>query len=410
MTHPRVLFVLALATSLACRRAPLKPEPKAIPEKREAATAHEEVAIPERVELSAAAIAEAGITTWKVQPVDLAHLLLLNGSVEYDENRLLQIGSSAKGRVTSIPVDLGARVSKGTTLAVVESAELGKLREDLVRTLSEERVSSRAVERARMLSEAKAISTGELQSREGDHLTKKSAADAAARALTLVGDSTMRVTKIRRAVAAGQTPDIVDQLPRLSILAPFAGRVIDRKVTPGSLVEAGQTLLTLADLSKVWVFLQAFEKDLALLTDGLLVTVRTEAYAQETFSGRIDFLGSVVDASTRTVRVRATVDNRAEKLRPGMFVKGQVEVPKPVREAQAMAAVPQSALQTLEGRTQVFVQVQPGVFVRRSVETGHTFEGFTEVLSGVKTGEDVVTEGSFVLKSEFAKSTLAAED
>ena len=75
-----------------------------------------------------------------------------------------------------------------------------------------------------------------------------------------------------------------------------------------------------------------------------------------------------------------------------------------------MAAVPQSALQTLEGRTQVFVQTTPGVFVRRAVETGHTFEGFTEVLSGVKPGEAVVTEGSFVIKSEFAKSTLAAED
>jgi cobalt-zinc-cadmium efflux system membrane fusion protein len=71
-----------------------------------------------------------------------------------------------------------------------------------------------------------------------------------------------------------------------------------------------------------------------------------------------------------------------------------------------VVAVPQSALQTLEARTVVFVQTEPGVFVRRTVEVGHTFEGFTEILAGVEVGDDVVTEGSFVLKSEFAKATL----
>ena len=406
----RILLFLALAASLACRREAVKIETPTKPEKAGAEVAHEGGAIPQSVKLSSAAVAESGITTWKVQPVDLAHQLLLNGNVEYDENRLLQVGSAAKGRVVAIPVDLGARVRKGTPLVVVESLELGNAREALVRTVSEERVSARAVERARMLAAAKAISTGELQSREGDHLTKKSAAEAAARALTLLGEPQARVAELRRELEAGQTPTSVDQLPRLTITAPFAGRIIDRKVTPGSLIEAGQTLLTLADLSKVWVFLQVFEKDLALLHEGLHTSVRTEAFAEESFAGRIDFLGSVVDPATRTLRVRATVDNRAEKLRPGMFVKGQVEVPRPVREAQAMAAVPQSALQTLEGRTHVFVQTAPGVFVRRAVETGHTFEGFTEVLSGVKPGEAVVTEGSFILKSEFAKSTIAAED
>jgi cobalt-zinc-cadmium efflux system membrane fusion protein len=71
--------------------------------------------------------------------------------------------------------------------------------------------------------------------------------------------------------------------------------------------------------------------------------------------------------------------------------------------------VPQSALQTLEGRTTLFIQLEPGVFARRFVETGHSFEGFTEVLAGVKPGDVVATEGSFVLKSEFAKASLAEE-
>jgi cobalt-zinc-cadmium efflux system membrane fusion protein len=108
------------------------------------------------------------------------------------------------------------------------------------------------------------------------------------------------------------------------------------------------------------------------------------------------------------VRVRATVRNPEEKLRPGMFVKAHVDVPQSY-EGETVLAVPQSALQTLEGRTTLFVQQGEGVFGRRVVETGHTFEGFTEVYKGIAAGDVVVTEGSFVLKSEFARATLAHE-
>jgi len=89
-------------------------------------------------------------------------------------------------------------------------------------------------------------------------------------------------------------------------------------------------------------------------------------------------------------------------------VKGHVDVPQSY-EGKTVVAVPQSAFQTMEGRSVVFVQTEPGAFVRRMVETGHTFGGFTEVYSGVKAGDVVVTEGSFVLKSEFAKATLAED-
>ena len=140
------------------------------------------------------------------------------------------------------------------------------------------------------------------------------------------------------------------------------------------------------------------------------MTLRTDAYPQESFHGRVDFLGSVVDRETRSVRVRATVENREGKLRPGLFVKAQLDVPKPQSESRPIVAVPQAALQTLEGRSTVFVQVEPGVFARHHVEVGHSFEGFTEILAGIKAGDVVVTEGSFVLKSEFAKASLTEKD
>ena len=370
--------------------------------------ASREPEVPHQVRLTPAAIAEAGITMWTVQVVDLSHLLSLNGSVGYDENRLLQVAANVKGRVVSIPVDLGARVKIGDPLLVIESVDLGRTREELLKELSSYNVSARAYERARKLVEANAISAGEFQSREGDYLARKAAVASAERTLHLYGDSEEAVARLK--ATAGDHKLSATDGAALTLRAPFAGRVIDRKVTPGALFEALQPLVTVADLTSVWVFLNAYEKDLALLHEGLPVTLRTDAYPQETFHGRVDFLGSVVDPQTRSVRVRATVENRAVKLRPGLFVKAQVDVPKPQSEAHPIVAVPQAALQTLEGRSTVFVQVEPGVFARHHVEVGHSFEGFTEILAGVKAGDVVATEGSFVLKSEFAKAALKAED
>jgi len=401
------LLSLALLLS-GCGGAPEAAKPAA-----EAPTAAESAAAaapatPESVTLTAAAIAEAGIATWTVQVVDLSHLLSLNGSVGYDENRLLHVAANVKGRVASIPVDLGAHVKPGDPLVVAESVDLGRAREELARELSAFNVSLRAYERAKKLVEANALSTGEFQAREGDFLARKAALASAERTLHLLGDDEATVARLRASAAEGSHSGADGAT--FTLRAPFAGRVLERKVTPGGLFEALQPLLTLADLRSVWVFLDVYEKDLALLHEGLPVAIRTEAFPQETFRGRLDFLGGVVDGATRTVRVRATVENPGEKLRPGLFVTAQVDVPKPKSEAHPIVAVPQSAIQTLEGRTNVFVETAPGVFARHAVEPGHSFEGFTEVLSGVKPGDVVVTEGSFVLKSEFAKASLVESD
>jgi cobalt-zinc-cadmium efflux system membrane fusion protein len=405
-------WALVALLSAGCGIPSKEPEAEApMPAKGDAAIAesgeHHEDEMPETVKLGSAAIAEAGLQTWVVQRVDLEHLLVLNATVEHDENRLLHVAANVQGRVAAIPVDLGARVERGAPLIVVESVPLGRAREEYLRELAALRVADRAYQRARRLVEGKAISEGEFQAREGEYLTRKAASQAAERALHLYGEPDDEIARLRQATETDGGPS--GDPPRLTLRAPFAGRVIDRKVTPGALFEALQPLMTVADLSRVWVFLQAYEKDLALVSEGLAVTIRSEAYPQDTFTGRVDFVGSVVDEQTRTIRVRATVENRAEKLRPGMFVKAQVDVPKSEAEARTILAVPQTALQTLEGRTTLFVRLKPGVFGRRFVETGHSFEGFTEVLAGIKTGDVVVTEGSFVLKSEFAKTSLAEE-
>jgi len=373
--------------------------------------AEAEPPIPESVRLTSAAIAEAGIQTWKVQPMDLEHLLVLTGTVGHNENRLLQVASNLRGRVAEIPVDLGQRVRKGDPIVWIESVELSHAWDEFVKALTELRISKRAYDRARLLLEGKAISAGEYQIREGAYLSRKVEAGTLERALRLYGEGEDEIASVRSAVETDTDLPLPAGGPhRLAVRAPFNGKIIDRKVTPGSLVEAMQPLATVADLASVWVFLKAYEKDLSLIAKGLPVAIRADAFPQESFHGRVDFLGSVVDTASRTVQVRATVENPQEKLRPGMFVNARVDVPKPQSESHLVVAMPQSALQTLEARTVVFVQTEPGVFVRRLVETGHTFEGLTEILAGLKVGDVIVTEGSFVLKSEFAKALLQEDD
>jgi cobalt-zinc-cadmium efflux system membrane fusion protein len=402
-----IVIVLGAALAASCRSSresaehvePAPAAPEAAPE------------IPNSVQLTTAAISESGIQTWKVQPMDLEHLLVLTGTVGHNENRFVQVASNVGGRVAVIPVDLGQTVRKGQPVAWIESVELSRAWDELTTALVHERVAKLAYERALSLRDAQVMSTSEFQALEATYLGEKVEAGTAARTLRLYGEDQKAIDAVRAAIEGNADLPVATGGPRrLAVRAPFDGTVIARSVTPGSLVQALQPLVSVANLSEVWVLLNAYEKDLSLLARGLPVSVRTEAYPQATFPGRIDFLGSVVDTATRTVQVRATVKNTAESLRPGMFVTARVDVPRPQAEARQMVAVPESALQTLEARTVVFVETGPGVFVRRAVEPGHTFEGFTEILAGVKAGEVIVTEGSFVLKSEFAKAMLKDDD
>jgi cobalt-zinc-cadmium efflux system membrane fusion protein len=399
------LCCLALVAVLAvpgCRRTapPQQEAAKAGPAPAEASPE-----TPAVVRLTAAAMSEAGIATWRVRPVDVAHRLVLTGSVSFDENRTLQVAANVKGRAAALPVDLGARVRRGDPLIVVESIELGRAREELVRARAELSVAERAYGRAQALVKEKAISDGEFRSREGDFLSKRSAAAAAERALHLMGETDDRIARIASAPDTHESEGVT-----LTIRAPFDGRVVERKVAPGTLFDALQPLMTIADLSTVWVFLDCRENDLALITEGLPLTISTDAYPSLPFTGRVDVVGSVVDASTRTVKVRAVVKNPDHKLKQGMFVNALVDVPRPAAEASATLSVPQGAIQIMGGRAVVFVMKSAGQFERRVVETGHTLDGFTEVLSGLHHGDVIVTEGSFILKSEFVKASLVDEE
>ncbi len=184
--------------------------------------------------------------------------------------------------------------------------------------------------------------------------------------------------------------------------APFDGRVITRNITRGEVVETDQTLFTVANLTDVWVIGNVPEKDVQFIRKDQSVNVVLAAYPHAIFTGTITYIGDVLDPATRTMRLRVTVSNPDRLLKPEMFA---IVMVYGVSSEDALS-VPLAAVQDGPVGKMVFVQWEPGAFEARTVKLGNEEGDVVRVLEGVKAGEQVVTKGSFVLKSEMERHKI----
>ncbi len=190
------------------------------------------------------------------------------------------------------------------------------------------------------------------------------------------------------------------------IRAPLSGVVQSRDVSNGETIQADQQLMTLVSLDKVAVEAAIYEKDVSRIRIGAPVTAQVDAFAGRTFRGRVTFLGSQLDPNTRTLTARALLDNPGT-LRPGMFARGQIAAPA----GKVGVSVPSDAVQTLDNKTVVFVATgKANEYEARPVKTGANAGGTTEIKSGLRPGDKIVTKGAFVAKSQAMKSQLGDAD
>jgi len=204
-------------------------------------------------------------------------------------------------------------------------------------------------------------------------------------------------------MALVESPELINR--PLELKAPVGGQVIERHGTVGEAVDRARELYTISDLSEVWAIAEIKEKDIAAVRVGDSATVRVTAYPREVFAGKIALIGNEVEEKTRTVEARIKVDNRDGKLKPGMFA--DVEIVMQV--LKDVLIVPDDALQTLDDQQIVFVATSPNTFAKRIVKVGLEQNGQAEILDGIQEGEQVVTKGSFLLKSELLKGELGEE-
>ncbi|MGA8027230.1 MAG: efflux RND transporter periplasmic adaptor subunit, partial [Bryobacteraceae bacterium] len=183
--------------------------------------------------------------------------------------------------------------------------------------------------------------------------------------------------------------------PELAVRGPIPGTVVQKLVMPGQLIQAGSTTcFTLSDTSTVWVQGHIFDRDLPLVRIGDAVE-ETNSSFDRTFHGRIAYIGAMVDPDTRTTPVRIVTQNPGDLLKKDMYLEAVIHT----RTDKSVLGVPVSAvLHDSENEPFVYVEVQPRQFARRSVAVGAQQNGYVEIRSGLKAGEQVVSEGSVFLQ------------
>lgn len=353
------------------------------------------------VVLSEAALERIDLATSEAEMRSLSETVSTTGEVGFDERRIARVAPRLAGRLDRVDVELGAQVRAGQVLAVVDSVALGEAKAATLRARARYRVAEERYRREKDLYADRIVSEQDML--EAEAVAREVEADlrAAEQTLRLYGLTEEEVAGLEgNGGAASLHP----------VHAPLSGRVVEKHAVPGELVEPSHGLFTVADLSTVWVWIDVYEQDLHRVAPGDPVEVRFDAWPGETFTGRLVYLGDRVHRETRTVRARVDLPNPEGRLRPGMFARVRMEADRRSRgeaeEPPAALAVPQAALQRSEDGFVVFIARGSGRFERREVVTGRRAGGYVEILSGLDEGEDVVTQGAFLLESQASADQL----
>lgn len=318
--------------------------------------------------------------------------LLANGTITYDANRVSVIAPRAEGRVVAVRADLGERVRAGSILVTLSSSEVGQMQGELERARVERDVARQNFAREKRLFEQSISSQKEMLEAEGAFKTAQASFASAEAQLRALG----------AAHSQGGT---------FGLVTPIAGTVVERNATPGQIAGPEASLFTVADLRRVWITVDVYESDFSRIRKGAGAFVLPRALPADSFPGRVTYAGGVVDTNSRTFKVRVEVENPTERLRPGMFAQVRLEAP-PASAGTGTQAVPELAVQELEGRQVVFVpKGAPGRFVVREVTLGpRVGNGLVTVTGGVTDGERIVVNGSFQLKAELTKGSFGEEE
>lgn len=317
------------------------------------------------------------------------------GKILANENRLAHLSARVAGHIVAVYANLGDRVKEGDRLLLLDSPAFGEAQLEYRKARTTLSVTEKALERATALLDRGAIGAGEQQRREADYENARAALHEAEEKLHLLG---MTEREIQRLAAKTLPHAEVAQVP---LRAPFPGEVIERNATIGEVVDPNKTLFTVADLSTVWVRADFPEQQASRLKTGLSIELRVSAYPDTIFRGAITYVGAVIDPATRTVMARAKVPNPDGRLRPEMFAEVTL-----VTDGQSVLSIPRTAIQQVGSRTVAFVVLGPRRFETREVTLGQASGDYIQVAVGLAAGEDVVTQGSYALKSELLREQM----
>lgn len=322
-----------------------------------------------------------------VRPSTLTRTLRLTGAVEYNAFKTTPVITQVGGPVSRILVVPGQQVGEGEPMLDVTSPDYSQLLDTYLKARDTFRVADKNYARAQDLYQHNAIAERDLLQAESDRNQAQADLNASEQAMKILGI---------------KNPDDLAKAPssaEIPVIAPIGGEVVERLVSPGQVMQAGQTqAFTISDMSTVWVLANVYQNDLAYVKIGDNVVVQTDSYP-DTFHGRISYISAALDPNTRTLQARIVVDNPGEKLKRDMYCTVTVTA----GAIQKAIAVPDASV-LRDDENQPFVYVESGTnqFGRRSVEIGESQNGQTQIVRGLSSGEKVVGDGSLFL--QFANS------
>lgn len=365
---------------------------------------------------SAEAVLKAGLKFAVAEEKPIAAMLRVNAETNYDRTRLAQLSSPVSGKVWRVEKEVGQRVAKGEVMALLDSADVGRAKSELLQAAVSLDGSTKALKRVKASAEAGLKTDAELQEAESRHSAAMVTTFNAQQALINLGlpirkeDLGQDVTA-QRVRFLGLPESLVKTLDPetttanlIPVVAPFDGVVISREVVAGEVVESHKMLFTIADTSRMWVTMDVSSHDALRIRRGQEVTFQPDEARDEGVRGAVSWISTEVSDETRTVHVRADVPNPDQHLLAKTFGQAQIVI----RRTPKAVVIPNEAVQW-EGCCYIaFVRLSDTVFQTRKLRIGARANGFTEVIIGVLPGEVVATAGSYVLKSEIFKSNLGA--
>ena len=335
---------------------------------------------------------ESRVETSVVAYSSIKPALTLAGKVAYGEDRYSKISSPLQGRVVEVRAKLGDRVKAGDVLLVVDSPDITAAYSDFVKEASDLEYATRAYGLAKDLYETKALAQKDLKQAENDMIKARAEFRRAKE----------RLLSLKVPAAELEKPLAEQRITsRYELKSPLAGTVVERTVTPGQSVggDPSQVLFTVADLDVLQVVADVYERDLALVQAGQVATVTVEAYPGVQFPAAVAAVGDVVDPNTRTIKVRAWVNNESHKLKPEMFARLNLQI----GDAAPFLAIPKEAVLEIDGKEFVYVEEAQGRFVKRQVKVGTASGDQVRILEGLQSGERIVTKGAVLIKGQEAK-------
>jgi cobalt-zinc-cadmium efflux system membrane fusion protein len=391
---PAILIALL---SLAACKGKSEPQPKA--------NATKEPGVD--VELTPEALAAAHLGTIKVEAASRGSTVTAAGTIEFVPNKVARVGPIVDGRILGIRVQHGDVVKAGTLLATMDSPPVGRARADYVGAVSRLMLAERELEREKKLVGEGATSQREVERAETARSLAEFEVRAAGERLKSFGIDPKPLGNLDAGAYMASTAT--------TLHTPIGGTVMQVDARVGQSVRAADTLFVVGSVDPLWLVVYVYERDLGRVREGDPVKVDVLARPGRTFTGRVDHVHNVIDPDKRAADVRIVLANGDGQLGPGMSASARIQVMDNSADGGAdkstVVMIPRNAIQGIDGQPFVFVQHgAPGRYELRAIERGKDYDGLVEVVRGLNAGETIVTDGSFILKSEVLREQMGKND